>query len=38
MVENRFQEFVPTQLSTGFQRDRAPVVVVGFEPSRAASR
>jgi uncharacterized protein YcbK (DUF882 family) len=38
MIENRFQEFVPTQLSTGFQRDRAPVVVVGFEPSRAASR
>jgi uncharacterized protein YcbK (DUF882 family) len=38
MVENRFQEFAPTQTSSGFQRDRAPVTVVGFEPSRAASR
>ncbi len=38
MVENRFQEFAPTQLSPGFQRDRAPVVVVGFEANRAASR
>ncbi|MBK8009199.1 MAG: DUF882 domain-containing protein [Rhizobiales bacterium] len=39
MVENRFEEFAPQQVAAvGFQRDRAPVNVVGFEPSRAASR
>lgn len=38
MVENRFAEFAPTPASAGFQRSPAPVVVVGFEPVRAASR
>jgi len=38
MVENRFVEFAPTEPSSGFQRDRAPVSVVGFETNRAASR
>lgn len=39
IVENRFAEFTPDQNTVGgFQRDRTPVVVVGFEPARAASR
>ncbi len=39
MVDNRFAEFTPDQPATaGFQRDRTPVVVLGFEPTRAAAR
>lgn len=39
IVENRFEEFSPSQTApAGFQRDRAAVVVVGFEATRAASR
>lgn len=37
MVENRFAEFAPDE-PQGFQRDRLPVVVLGFEPTRSASR
>jgi len=32
MVENRFVEFAPAR-AAGFQRDAAPVSVVGFEPA-----
>lgn len=40
MVENRFQEFAPAETTAaGFQRDRAPVAVVGFDPApRTAAR
>lgn len=38
MVENRFAEFTPTLAQTGFQSDDMPIVVLGFEPVRAASR
>jgi uncharacterized protein YcbK (DUF882 family) len=37
MIENRFVEFAPSQPVAGFQRDRAPVVVVGFEATRTVT-
>ncbi len=38
MIENRFEEFAPADAATaGFQRDRAPIVVLGFEPVRSAA-
>jgi hypothetical protein len=37
MVENRFVEFAPSQPAASFQRDRAPVVVVGFEATRTVT-
>ncbi len=39
IVENRFEEFRPVQVAAeGFQRNRPQVSVIGFEPTRAASR
>jgi len=38
MVDNRFTEFAPKLAQSGFQSDNTPIVVLGFEPVRAAAR